>query len=231
MRAHSVFGTTPHIDPPSRRIVPSSSGVMRHSPACRGWRLTRGSVARLRLRLTSVHRAQSGSNTGYSSRSQGSPERVDAPLRGCGACDLRSRAAVSCGATMRAVSAVLVSTLAAASPQEPAAVRPFAAGDALFHREPRWLGADAALSVPLDGARTLWQFGDTFVATSAAHRRTESRMVRNTVALETGLDPKDASIEFAWGHAADGAPSSFFVERGAAWYWPGHGLQLESALV
>src|SRR5262245_48980774 len=26
------FGTTPHIEPPSRRIVPSRSAVMRHSP-------------------------------------------------------------------------------------------------------------------------------------------------------------------------------------------------------
>src|SRR5262249_13272285 len=63
------------------------------------------------------------------------------------------------------------------------------------------------------------------------HRRGESRMVRNTVALETGLDPKSASIEFAWARAADGAPASFFAERGEVWYWPGHGLRLESALI
>jgi len=28
--------------------------------------------------------------------------------------------------------------------------------DDLFHREPRWIGGDAALTIPLDSERTLW---------------------------------------------------------------------------
>lgn len=129
-----------------------------------------------------------------------------------------------------AAALLVVGSLVSAA-QERAAARPFPAGEALFHRDPRWLGADAALSVPLDGEQTLWLFGDTFVATSEAHRRSESRMVRNTLALQTGLDPGSATMEFRWGRAEDGAPASFFPERAEAWYWPGHGVRVEKALV
>jgi hypothetical protein len=98
--------------------------------------------------------------------------------------------------------------------------------ETLFHREPRWLGADAALSVPLGSGRTLWLFGDTFIATSNAHVRSESRMVRNTVAIQTGDDPRTASITFHWRQNGDGLPESFFREQGRRWYWPGHGIRL-----
>ena len=104
--------------------------------------------------------------------------------------------------------------------------RAFVEADRLFHRDPRWLGADAALSVPLSKDRTLWLFGDTFVATSNANLRSESEMVRNTVAIQTGSDPRTASIAFCWRKNADGLPRSFFREHGQRWYWPGHGIRL-----
>jgi hypothetical protein len=96
--------------------------------------------------------------------------------------------------------------------------------DALFHRDARWLGADAAYSVALADARTLWLFGDTFVATSAANVRRESTMVRNTVAVQRGADPVTASIAFAWGQAEGGGPGSYLQETGERWYWPLHGI-------
>ena len=98
----------------------------------------------------------------------------------------------------------------------------------MFHADPRWLGSDGAISVPLGRERTLWLFGDTFVATSQRHARGESRMVRNTVALQTGLDPRRATMEFHWRTDAGGAPASFFPERGETWYWPGGALRLRS---
>jgi hypothetical protein len=100
--------------------------------------------------------------------------------------------------------------------------------EALFHRDPRWLGADAALTIPLDEERTLWLFGDTFVAKTPVNRRSESAMPHNTVAIQTGRDPRDARIEFAWRTHADGTPASFFPDAGERWYWPGHGLRLPS---
>ena len=104
--------------------------------------------------------------------------------------------------------------------------RAFPEAEALFHQDPRWLGADAALSVPLGAGRTLWLFGDTFIATSDAHVRTESVLVRNTVAVQTGADPRTAAMTFHWRQESDASPASFFPERGQHWYWPGHGIRL-----
>lgn len=111
-------------------------------------------------------------------------------------------------------------------PEAAPAARLFPEAETLFHREPRWLGADAAITVPLGGERTLWLFGDTFVATSERLTRRESTMVRNTIALQTGLDPLRAEIGFHWATAPDGRPASYFPERDLTWYWPGGGVRL-----
>lgn len=51
-------------------------------------------------------------------------------------------------------------------------------------------------------------------------------MVRNTVAVQQGLDPRTAAIAFHWRRNGDGSPASFFPENGPTWYWPGHGIRL-----
>ena len=107
---------------------------------------------------------------------------------------------------------------------------PWPEADELFHQEPRWLGGDAAYSVPLGGDRTLWLFGDSFIATSDAFVRTESVMVRNSVAVQIGLDPATAAIEFSWHEAAAGGPSSWLPEAGEEWFWPLHGIRLGGSL-
>jgi hypothetical protein len=102
--------------------------------------------------------------------------------------------------------------------------------DALFHADPRLRGADAAFSVPLGGERVLWLLGDTFVSTTPARIRRESRMVRNSVAVQTGLDPTRAAMSFHW-RGTETEPSSFFPEDGEAWYWPQHGIVVDGTLV
>lgn len=95
--------------------------------------------------------------------------------------------------------------------------------DALFHSDPRWLGGDAAYSVALGDGRSLWLFGDSFIATSAAHVRTESTMVRNSIALMTATN----EMQFAW---RDGTPpTSFFPEAGDHWFWPTGGARVPGA--
>jgi hypothetical protein len=127
---------------------------------------------------------------------------------------------------------LIVATLCAigCASSQPAARDPtgraFVEADRLFHQDPRWLGGDAALSVPLSKGHTLWLFGDTFVALSSANVRSESKMVRNTVAIQAGDDPRTASITFSWRKNMDGSPASFFPEHGQRWYWPGHGIRL-----
>ena len=106
--------------------------------------------------------------------------------------------------------------------------------DAVFHQDPRWLGGDGAYSIDLGGdqvghERTLWLFGDSFIATSDAHVRTESTMVRNSIAVMTGRDLARAQMEFAW---RDGTPpTSFFPEEGDHWFWPSEGVQVPNGPV
>ncbi len=123
---------------------------------------------------------------------------------------------------MRAL-VLLIALTACGAPPESAATWPEA--DALFRRDPRWLGADAAYSIDLEDGRVLWLFGDTFVATSDANVRTESEMVRNTVAI-TSRDPLTSDFEPHWRVGEDGTPASFFEEDGERWHWPGGGAVL-----
>lgn len=98
--------------------------------------------------------------------------------------------------------------------------------DALFHQDPRWLGGDGAYSIDLGDGRSVWLFGDSFIATSSAHTRRESMLVRNSIAVMTGRDPITATMDFAWNEDAAG-PHSFFPEVGDHWLWPVDGYRLE----
>jgi hypothetical protein len=102
--------------------------------------------------------------------------------------------------------------------------------DTLFHRDVRWLGGDAAYSVRLDGERTLWLFGDSFISVGEAGGRESSVMVRNSVALQTGGDPSSASMAFYWRRDEEGKPASFFPEQDRTWFWPADGVQVEGQL-
>jgi hypothetical protein len=105
------------------------------------------------------------------------------------------------------------------------------AADALFHRDARFLGADGAYSVDLGGGRVLWLFGDSGVGGDPRDPESGSYFLRNTVALQTGLDPSTAFLRYYWGR--DGhEPRSFLAEPDDAhWFWPAHGARLGSALL
>lgn len=102
--------------------------------------------------------------------------------------------------------------------------------DRLFHAEPRWLGGDGAYSIDLGNERVLWLFADSFIATSAALRRSESRMVHSSVAIQQGRDPTSAGMAFYWRETA-GQPQSFFPESGTVWHWPSHGALVDHRLL
>lgn len=97
------------------------------------------------------------------------------------------------------------------------------AADRMFRSDPRWLGSDDASSVPLGDGRTLWLFGDTFVAGSGGADRRQATFIHNSVGVQTGPDPAAASIVFAWG-MRDDVPASLFPEPPRAWLWPLHGI-------
>jgi hypothetical protein len=115
------------------------------------------------------------------------------------------------------------------APAIEAAATAWPEADALFHADPRWLGADDAYSVDLGGGRVFWLFGDSFIATSDARVRGESRLVRNSIAIQNGYDPTEASIQFFW-NGTDAEPASFFPEIIDVWYWPGDGERVGDKL-
>ena len=102
----------------------------------------------------------------------------------------------------------------------------FEPAEALFRQGPRWLGSDGAVSAPLGDGRVFWSFDDSFVATSPCRSREASVMVRNSIAIQTGLDPRTASMEFHWRTSETGQPESFFADPEPAWYWTGAALRL-----
>lgn len=120
-----------------------------------------------------------------------------------------------------------VSCSSSAPRPDTSSARAWPEAEALFHQDPRWLGADAALSIPLANGRTVWLFGDSFIARSNTNERSQSTLVRNTIAIQTGADPRTASAKFHWQEHSDGSPAPFFPGHGERWYWPGHGVRLE----
>ncbi|MBU2676815.1 MAG: DUF4185 domain-containing protein [Gammaproteobacteria bacterium] len=105
------------------------------------------------------------------------------------------------------------------------------AADSLFFGDPHWVGADGAYSIDLGHDRTLWLFGDTWVDPSGRHTRQNAHMIRNSVAIQTGADPSNATIKFYWQADASDVPKAFFAQQGGEWFWPGHGVRLDDRLI
>lgn len=109
--------------------------------------------------------------------------------------------------------------------------RPWPAADALFHQDPRWLGADDAHSVDLENGRVLWLFGDTFIDGSGSGLRSRAGLIRNSIGIQTGSNPAVATMAFYWRQSAAQEPGSFFPESGNEWLWPGDGVRIGSRLL
>lgn len=91
-----------------------------------------------------------------------------------------------------------------------------------------WLGGDGVYSVPLpDRAagerRTLWLFGDTYVADPANPPREDrvgAAFIHNSIAVSSCRG--DAfEIDYVWRHDDEGRPRAFFesAEPDRSWYW------------
>jgi hypothetical protein len=86
-----------------------------------------------------------------------------------------------------------------------------------------WTGGDGAATVSLGDGRVLWLFADTWIGKIENGRRTQSRMVNNTAAVQSAGNP-DAPPEFYWKAGADGPESLLTPAEKDLWYWPHHGV-------
>jgi hypothetical protein len=102
--------------------------------------------------------------------------------------------------------------------------------NALFTQDPYWQGGDGAGSVDLENGRILWLFSDSFVDVEGSGKRSNARMIRNSVGLQSGYDLQTASMSFYHGGNARLA-RAFFEVPGETWFWPGHGILVKDKLV
>jgi hypothetical protein len=84
-----------------------------------------------------------------------------------------------------------------------------------------WLGGDGDLSVPLDRARSLWIFSDTFVGKKDQPSRSGCPMVSDTVAIMTCIPNKPPEVEYFWRDRQTDNPKPFFDSSTSRYrYWP-----------
>jgi hypothetical protein len=102
--------------------------------------------------------------------------------------------------------------------------------DALFHRDPNWLGGDDAYSIDLGDERVAWFFGDSFVAPTTPGERRGTTMVHNSVGIQTGYDPTTADFKTYW-REVDGKQTSFFPDDGHHYFWPGGSIKIDGKLL
>lgn len=93
-----------------------------------------------------------------------------------------------------------------------------------FPLEQGWLGADIAYSIPLEGRRDLWIFGDTMYGQERKVVDDDPRMVRNTVGISTCKDGK-WNIAYTIRRDPNGKDVDFFQSQHKdTWYWPLDGV-------
>jgi len=99
-----------------------------------------------------------------------------------------------------------------------------------FRNDKVWRGADGAASVDLGNGRVLWLFSDGFIASDSSGSRKNSKMIRNSVAIQQGYDLNSATIRYYWNRIGK-EPHSFFPESGQHWFWTGHGVMVREKLI
>jgi hypothetical protein len=106
-------------------------------------------------------------------------------------------------------------------------VEPLPRYEAIFQNPSGWSGGDGAYSVALGSDRFLWLFGDTLLGEVKDGRRIIAGLVSNSIAVQTGREPRTASVDFF----PDGGSAPFLTPaEGSGWFWPYHALRAPGGL-
>lgn len=81
--------------------------------------------------------------------------------------------------------------------------------DKYFTNDLFWRGADGASSVDLENGKVLWLFSDGFICRDSSMSRKNSKIIRNSIAIQDGYDLKTAPIKFYWDKSKK-KPQAFF---------------------
>lgn len=101
----------------------------------------------------------------------------------------------------------------------------------LFAPRDEWLGADGAYSVAVKNDMILWLFGDTLTGSIKDGKRSIKGMVHNSIAIQKGIDPAKAALNFFWDKSCPGSPAAFIKpDNKEAWFWPFDGIIVNDKL-
>ena len=99
--------------------------------------------------------------------------------------------------------------------------------DEAFQRaHPQWKGADGSPSVPLSKSKTLWLFGDTWIADPGDRGREGGRIIRNSLALQEISTERPGAIDLFWRQDEEGPRAPFLPAEGPGWLWPLSGARI-----
>jgi hypothetical protein len=125
---------------------------------------------------------------------------------------------------------IVLAPVADPAPLTVAEAKPAPELDALFQRRDGWIGGDGVYSVALSPAKTLWLFSDTFVGSVRDGKRTDAKLVNNTVGVQVGHGA-DAKVTFAVRKGADEKPVALIAPAdGPGWFWLNAGAVADGKL-
>ena len=102
--------------------------------------------------------------------------------------------------------------------------------NSLFTKDKTWRGADGAASIDLENGKILWLFSDTFIDTQGTGKRSNSKMINNSIAIQEGHELEWEKMSF-YHKGTKKKPKSFFELPGKTWFWTGHGTLINDKLI
>lgn len=100
----------------------------------------------------------------------------------------------------------------------------------IFTADKFWRGADGAASIDLENGKILWLFSDTFIDPHGKGKRSNSKMINNSIAIQEGNTLEKGKISF-YHKGSQRKPKSFFELPGKTWFWTGHGILANDKLI
>ena len=101
----------------------------------------------------------------------------------------------------------------------------------LFENKNGWTGADGAYSLPLSNTSVLWLFGDTWIGEIVNGEHVNAIIVNNSIAIQRGRAPPEASIEFFFPRKPSKDGQAFIQSAdGRGWLWIYHGALTQQGL-
>jgi hypothetical protein len=102
--------------------------------------------------------------------------------------------------------------------------------DRIFQLTDGWIGGDGVYSVELAPKRTLWLFSDTWVGKIRDGKRTDAKIVNNTLAITEGT-AGGRQVSFFVRRDGAGQPVAFFTPPDPkTWFWLQAGLVVDRRL-